>query len=59
MIMDSRETEKPNMSGYSAKRRLRSVDFPAPLGPETTIGRSGGLAMTLPDCVIASAAAAV
>ena len=32
------ETEKPNLSGYSAKRRLRIVDFPVPLGPEMTIG---------------------
>lgn len=28
------------MSGYSAKRRLRIVDLPAPEGPEMTIGRT-------------------
>ncbi len=37
--IDLRETEKPNLSGNSAKRRLRRVDFPTPLGPETTRGR--------------------
>ncbi len=55
--MNSRETEKPNVSGYSEKRRLRSVDFPAPLGPETTIGRGGGglvVVVAVSDCVIVS-----
>lgn len=32
-------TEKPNLPGWSANKRLRRVDFPVPLGPETTIGR--------------------
>lgn len=32
------ETLKLNLSGYSAKRRLRSVDFPAPEGPDKTKG---------------------
>lgn len=27
------------MSGWAAKRRLRSVDLPAPDGPDITIGR--------------------
>ena len=34
-----RETLKPNVSGWSAKRRFRIVDLPAPLGPEITMGR--------------------
>lgn len=34
------ETLKPNLVGYSAKRRFRSVLFPVPLGPETTTGRN-------------------
>lgn len=34
-----RETEKPKVEGWVAKRRLRMVDFPAPEGPEMTIGR--------------------
>lgn len=34
-----RETEKPNLSGYSAKSFFKRVDFPVPEGPETTIGR--------------------
>lgn len=33
------ETLKPNLSGYSAKRRFSRVDFPVPLGPEITTGR--------------------
>lgn len=33
------ETLKPKRSGYSAKRRFRIVDLPAPEGPEITIGR--------------------
>jgi hypothetical protein len=33
------EMLKPKRSGYSANRRLRRVDFPAPEGPETTMGR--------------------
>lgn len=36
-----RETEKPKASGCAAKRRLRSVDLPVPLGPETTM--TGGV----------------
>lgn len=36
---DVRETEKPNVSGCSKKRRLRIVDLPEPEGPEMTIGR--------------------
>ena len=32
-----RETENPKVSGCWAKSRLRSVDLPAPEGPETTI----------------------
>lgn len=35
----SRDTEKPNLSGYSANRRLNNVDFPVPDGPEITTGR--------------------
>lgn len=35
-----RETENPNLLGYSAKSRLRSVDLPAPEGPDTTTGRN-------------------
>lgn len=34
-----RETEKPKVSGWSAKRRLRTVDLPEPEGPEITMGR--------------------
>lgn len=33
-----RETEKPNVSGYSAKRRLSSVLLPVPEGPKITTG---------------------
>jgi hypothetical protein len=33
---------KPKRSGYSANRRLRRVDLPAPEGPETTMGRWSG-----------------
>lgn len=42
--MYSRDIEKPKVSGCAANRRLRSVDFPAPEGPEITTGRlvSGG-----------------
>lgn len=36
---NERETEKPNVSGCAAKRRLRMVDFPDPEGPDITIGR--------------------
>lgn len=36
---DGRETEKPKVSGWSAKRRLRMVDLPEPEGPEMTMGR--------------------
>jgi len=36
---DIRETENPNVSGYSAKRRFKIVDLPEPEGPEMTIGR--------------------
>lgn len=36
---DVRETENPNVSGCSAKRRFRIVDLPEPEGPEMTIGR--------------------
>jgi len=39
-----RETEKPKVSGWSAKRRLRMVDLPEPEGPEMTIGRVWRLA---------------
>ena len=31
-----RETLKPNVSGYSANKRLRRVDFPEPEGPAMT-----------------------
>ena len=34
-----RETEKPKVFGWSAKRRLRMVDLPEPEGPEITMGR--------------------
>ena len=34
-----RDTENPKVSGWSANRRLRIVDFPDPEGPEMTIGR--------------------
>ena len=34
-----RETEKANLSGNSAKRRLRRVLLPVPEGPERTRGR--------------------
>jgi len=36
---DIRETENPNVSGCSAKRRFRIVDLPEPEGPDMTIGR--------------------
>ena len=36
---DVRETLKPNLSGYSLKRRVRREDFPTPDGPEMTRGR--------------------
>lgn len=39
MAANERETEKPKVSGWSAKRRLRIVDLPEPEGPEMTIGR--------------------
>lgn len=39
-ISDLRETENPNLSGYSAKSFLRRVDLPVPEGPETTMGRT-------------------
>ena len=34
-----RETEKPKVSGWSLKRRVRIVDLPEPEGPDITIGR--------------------
>lgn len=37
--LDVRETEKPKVSGWSLKRRVRIVDLPEPEGPEITIGR--------------------
>ena len=37
--MNARDIEKPNVSGWSANRRLRIVDFPEPDGPDITIGR--------------------
>lgn len=42
---DVRETEKPKVSGWSAKRRLRIVDLPEPEGPEITIGRCSWVAV--------------
>lgn len=36
---DERDTENPNVSGNSAKRRFSRVDLPVPEGPDTTIGR--------------------
>lgn len=36
-----------NRVGYSAKRRLRTVDLPAPEGPEMTMGRVVGDAVML------------
>ena len=36
---NKRETEKPKVLGWSAKRRFRIVDLPEPEGPEMTIGR--------------------
>ena len=44
---DQRETEKPKVLGWSAKRRLRRVDLPAPEGPEITTGRCFCVAETL------------
>lgn len=38
---DVRETEKPKVSGWSLKRRVRIVDLPVPEGPDITIGRRG------------------
>ena len=35
-----RETLNPNLSGYSAKRRLSSVDLPTPEGPDMSRGRT-------------------
>lgn len=35
----SRETLKPNLSGYSAKRRLSRVLLPTPEGPDMRRGR--------------------
>lgn len=40
-----REMEKPNVSGWAAKRRLRIVDLPVPEGPEITIGRCSCVAV--------------
>lgn len=40
-----REMEKPNVSGWAAKRRLRIVDLPVPEGPEITIGRCNCVAV--------------
>ena len=37
-----RETEKPKVSGWSLKRRVRIVDLPEPEGPDITIGRRVG-----------------
>jgi hypothetical protein len=45
----SRETENPNLFGWSAKSLFSSVDFPAPLGPEMTTGR-GVWALAVMDC---------
>ena len=39
MGFDVRETEKPKVSGWSLKRRVRIVDLPEPEGPDITIGR--------------------
>jgi hypothetical protein len=39
-----RETEYMNVPGCAASRRVRTVDLPAPEGPETTIGRDGAMA---------------
>ena len=38
-VADERETEKPKVSGWLAKRRVSIVDFPDPEGPEMTMGR--------------------
>lgn len=35
----ARETEKPKVSGWSLKMRVRIVDLPEPEGPDMTIGR--------------------
>jgi hypothetical protein len=42
-----RETEKPKVSGWSAKRRLRMVDLPEPEGPEMMGGFGGLLGFSL------------
>jgi len=42
----ARETLKPNFSGYSAKRRWRSVLLPTPDGPESRSGRRKSLVIT-------------
>ena len=39
IAVDIRETEKPNLSGWSAKRRWRRVLLPTPDGPDMTSGR--------------------
>ncbi len=44
--LDVRETEKPKVSGWSAKRRLRIVVLPEPEGPDITIGRCSWVAKT-------------
>lgn len=36
---NGRETEKPNLSGNSAKRRFKRVLLPTPDGPDSTSGR--------------------
>jgi hypothetical protein len=38
---------KPNLSGYSLKRRWRIVDLPVPLGPEMTTARRDAMAEVL------------
>lgn len=38
------DTENPNLSGKSSKRRLRIVDLPAPEGPLITMGLLASIA---------------
>jgi len=42
-----RDTEKPKTSGCFANSRFSKVDFPAPEGPETTIGREPAVFFSL------------
>ena len=55
--LDTRETLKPKLSGYSVNSRESSVLFPAPDGPEIISGRKksalGGMLVSRTKALIA------